>query len=221
MTTYWCANFDGGPVLDPGFEINAWLMQYQYEHGGFEFQGNRRQKGKTTATWKSLCDISIGDWILAYLSGSTFFAIGQVCLPRKVSRGDGHTDTVSRTVSEARHIHLDGIVRYTDAEAFYEDFTDTWNLSIDPRRPNQPQHWLYPQRIDVTRWENVVPDGITMSGLARAAPFPECRKPIFQVDASFFRNVADQLRVESKNTHWATRRPVRENGEIRRNTNDP
>ena len=200
MTTCWCANFDGGPVLDHGLEINAWLMQYQYEHGGFEFQGNRRQKGKTTAALKSLCDISIGDWILAYLSGNAFFAIGQVCQPRKVSRGDIHTDTVARTVLERRHIHLDGIVRYADAEAFYEDFTDSWSLSIDPRRPKQPPRWRYPQRIDVTRWDNVVPNGITMTGLATAAPFPEFRKPIFQVDAGFFHAVSDQLRVESRNT---------------------
>ena len=199
MTTYWCANFDFGDVLDHGLEINAWLMQYQYEHGGFDYQGVRPQKGRTTETWKSLTDISIGDWILAYLSGSAFFAIGQICAPRDSKGKTVHTDTVRRTVKEARHLHFDGVVRYADAPAFYEDFTDHWKLSLDPPRQGQPPDWLYPQRIDVARWDNVVPDGIEMTGLAAAAPLPEYRKPIFQVDAEFFHDVAEELHVESVN----------------------
>ncbi|HEY7153371.1 MAG TPA: hypothetical protein VH575_05380 [Gemmataceae bacterium] len=70
--TYWCANFDFDDVLDHGLRIDAWLLQYQYEHGGFEYQGNRRQKGRTTATWKSLREVEIGDWLMAYLSGGFF-----------------------------------------------------------------------------------------------------------------------------------------------------
>lgn len=197
MTTYWCANFDAGAVVDHGLDINAWLMQYQYEHGGFEYQGNKRQKGKTTSAWKSLCEISIGDWILAYLTGNRFFAIGQIRRPRKALKGGAHLDTVARTVAEARHMFLDGIVRYRDAEAFYEDFTDSWSLPIEPPRPGQPPDWRYAQRIDVTRWEHVVADGIIVPGLSAAAPLPEYRKPIFQVHADFFHRVSEELRVQS------------------------
>jgi hypothetical protein len=80
--TYWCANFDGTDVLEHGLEIHAWLLQYQYEHGGFDYQGNRRQKGRTTAVWKSVREVEIGDWLMAYLSGGWFFAVGRVVEPR-------------------------------------------------------------------------------------------------------------------------------------------
>lgn len=197
MKTYWCANFDRGNVLEHGLEIDAWLLQYQYEHGGFEYQGNRRQKGRTTAVWKSLTEIAVGDWLLAYLSGNAFFAVGRVSRPRKLSKNPIHQDCVSRTVTEKRHIYLDGLVRYTDAKALYEDFTDSWSVSLARRHRGQPRTWLYPQRIDIEQWKYVVQDGITVTGLASAAPLPDYRKPIFEIDANFFREVSKELRAES------------------------
>ncbi len=197
MTTYWCANFDGGDVLDHGLEIDAWLLQYQYKNGGFEYQGNPRQKGRTTAVWKSLTEISVGDWLLAYLPGNAFFAVGKVRRPRKFPKNAVHKDSAKRTFTEKQHLYLDGIVQYTDAEALYEDFTDSWSHSLTRRHKGQPRTWLYPQRVDVDEWKYVVPDGITMTGLACAAPFPEYRKPIFQIDAEFFTEASKELRSES------------------------
>lgn len=199
MTKYWCANFDYGDILVHGLDINAWLMQYQYEHGGFDYQGNRRQKARTTETWRSLTAVAAGDWLLAYLSGNAFFAIGQICLPRKLQTQECQTDSVSRTVKDARHLYFEGLVRYLDADVLYEDFTDEWNSPNDGHS-DRPPFYPYAQRIDVIEWENVVPDGIEMSGLASAAPLPQYRKPIFQIDADFFHDVSGELRVASRNT---------------------
>ncbi len=194
MPTYWCANFDIGDVLDHGLAINAWLMQYQYEHGGFSYQGNRRQKARTTETWKSLTDVSAGDWVLAYLSGNAFFAVGEICPPRKLQTNDFHSDSVARTVSGSRHIYFDKLVKYTDAPVLYEDFTDDWNNPGDSSI-DRPPLYSYAQRIDVIEWQHVVPDGIEMSGLATAAPLPQYRKPIIQIDEGFFHGVAEELRL--------------------------
>jgi hypothetical protein len=194
--TYWCANFDFADALDHGLRIDAWLLQYQYEHGGFEYQGNRRQKGRTTATWKSLREVELGDWLIAYLSGNAFFAVGQVVEPKPREWQSGvteHFDTVGRTVRDGYHLHFDGIVRYRDAPAFYEDFTDDWNLPTKNRGPDYPDFWPYAQRIDVAEWQHVVPDGVNVSGLATAAPLPLYRRPLFHVDADFFARVRGEL----------------------------
>jgi len=195
--TYWCANFDYAKVLTYGLRIDAWLLQYQYEHDGFEYQGNRRQKGRTSAALRSLCSVEIDDWIIAYLAPSTFFAMGRIIEPRGREWQAGaveHVDTVERTVRERCHLHFDGVVKYRDAPAFYEDFADHWSLPVQERGHGEPVAWPYPQRIDVEEWQHVVPQGVTVSGLAVAAPLPLYRKPLFPVDAVFFAAVQDTLR---------------------------
>jgi len=177
-----------------GLKTKAWLMQHQYEHGGFEFQ----DKGQTTLAWKTMTKVSLGDWLLAYLAESTFYAIGRVCVPRKFSEHSLHTDSVAKTVSQWRHVYFDGIVQYTDAPAFYEDFTDSWSIGFDPPRQGQPPTWPYAQRIDVAKWEHVAPEGIEVHGLMDAAKEFH-RKPVFEIDADFFHDVADELRVASEN----------------------
>lgn len=175
-------------------------MQYQYEHGGFDYQGNRRQKARTTAIWKSLTGIAVGDWILAYLTGNNFFAVGKVRHPNRFankSKTTTHTDEVARTVRESCHLHFDGIVRYLDAPAFYEDFTDQWSLPSGKSPEKVPPSYPYAQRIDVVQWEHVVRDGVCLAGLASAAKFPEYRKPIFQINAGFFAWVRAKLRAAS------------------------
>jgi hypothetical protein len=200
MPTHWCANFDHPDVLAHGLSHDTWLMQYQYEHGGFDYQGNRRQKARTTAIWKSLTEIAVGDWILAYLTGNNFFAVGKVRRTKRFANKSNttiHTDEVARTVKELCHLHFDGIVRYPDAPAFYEDFTDQWSLPSVESHEKVPASYPYAQRIDVVQWENVVGGGLRLPGLAAAAKFPEYRKPIFEIDARFFARVRAELSAAS------------------------
>jgi hypothetical protein len=192
MATYWCGNFDTESVLSHGLAINSWLMQYQFEHGGFDYQGTRRQKGMTKEAWKMLTRVSIDDWILAYLPNNTFFAFGQIREHRIGKIKPVHTDSVKRTVKEACHLFFEGIVQYKDAPAFYEDFTDDWHVKLDKTK-SQPPKWPYAQRMDVVKWEGVVLEGIQVAGLASAAPLPEYRKPLFEIDGEFFEKIKTSL----------------------------
>ena len=209
MPTHWCANFDNLGVLQHGLSRHCWCTQYQYEHGGFEYQGNIRQKARTTVTWNSLTDVSIGDYIIAYLRPSKFFAVGQICKPRKVVKKAAsalYTDKVSRTTDEWEHLHFDGIVRYSDAPAFYEDFTDHWSFSTDGVSGIEPPSYPYAQRIDVVEWEHVVPNGVPVAGLSVAAPLPDYRKPIFQVKDEFFTIVKTALCAAASKKQRRTKR---------------
>ena len=86
MASIWCGNFDRRAgvdeceVLKHGLRINSWVMQYQYAHGGYEYQGNRRQKARTTAALKTMYDVRIGDLLIAYLKGSKFLQSGELSL---------------------------------------------------------------------------------------------------------------------------------------------
>jgi hypothetical protein len=135
--TYWCANFDAEPVLERGLAEDYFAMQYQYSHDGYEFQGHASQIGATTSNWKALQQVAIGDWLVAYLPPSTFYAVGEV-VERKVrpynSHSQHHFDTVDRTVREHSHLFLDGVVTYTDAVAFYENFSDFFPMSTKRSR---------------------------------------------------------------------------------------
>lgn len=156
MARIWCGNFDRGAgkdqceVLQHGLRINSWVMQYQYEHGGYEYQGNRRQKARTTEALKTMYDVRIGDVLIAYLKGSKFFAIGRVVAPRKLTRLPAsklQVDSIERTIDERCHQYLSGIVKYRDAPAFYDDFTDKWHLDTKHHGPDAPAFWPYAQRI--------------------------------------------------------------------------
>lgn len=168
MTAYWCVNFDGDAELDHGLDCNLWLMQYQYAHGGFDFQ----EKNRTTINWKSACQIVPGDYLVAYLP-RRFYAIGQVISPRLLSKPSGvtiHKDRVERTITEKQHKFFDGVVQYQDAAAFYEDFTDTKTKSFPaPRggKSRQPKTWKYAQRVDVAEWKLVNDEGVPVVGLGK------------------------------------------------------
>jgi hypothetical protein len=174
-----------------------WLMQYQYSHGGYEFQGHLAQLAATTANWNILMGVKVGDWFAAYLPNSTFYAIGEVIEPRVRARHVGaamHIDTVARTVRERRHRYLDGVVRYCDAAALYEDFTDQWTCPNAHATENQPSAWQFPQRIEVREWEHVVPRGVQVDGLSSAAPLPAYRRAAFEIPEAFFETIAAKLR---------------------------
>ena len=150
MAKWWCVNFDVETVLPHGLAEDMWLMQYQYSHGGYDFQGHPAQVAATSANWNILPRVEPGDWLVAYLANSTFYAIGEVIEQRtrpRHSTAIRHSDTVERTVRQHTHRFLNGVVRYTDAAVFYEDFADPWRCPAGQTTANQPNHWVYPQRM--------------------------------------------------------------------------
>lgn len=194
MTRYWCANFDGDEeTLKYGLDENLWAMQYQYSHGGHTYQSNRDQLPSTTRNWREAARVEVSDWLVAYLAPSRFFAIGEVIEPRKRVRHQKqrvHTDFIKRTTWEHSHRFLDGVVRYTsETSCFYEDFTDEW-FSLHGK-----EKWKYAQRIDVRKWENIRPSGISLPGLLDAARSCKSmmRVSVFRISKSFFEQIKKRL----------------------------
>src|SRR5207247_1114991 len=151
-----------------------------------------RQKSATTANWKRLKRISVGDWFVAYLSrnrsdtGNSFFAIGQVRMPRRRRTSSDPKSTIEQYVVDQRsHDHSTGYVYYDKTPIFYEDFTDEW------RHPDDDLT-RYAQRIDVEEWQHYVPEGIPwLSGLKISAP--EIRRALFKIRKHDFDRIAKQL----------------------------
>lgn len=196
MTQYWCVNFDLEECLKHGIKHDLWMMQYQYEDDfGNVFQGGN-QKSATTANWNRLTEIKAGDWFVAYLpkkrttTGNTFFAIGRVCTPRKPAKSGRHVSTVAEYVSAQRsHEYKSGVIHYTDALVFYEDFDDKWR-SDDPLM-------RYAQRIDVEGWQDYVPSGIEWLDDLLAIPLNERRKAFFKIKRKSFDKISKQLATSS------------------------
>jgi hypothetical protein len=186
MTTYWCVNFDSESkvCLEYGIKKNLWMMQYQYKDDlGNVFQDDD-QKAATTANWKRLSLVKVGDKVVAYLPKSRFFAIGTVIEPRRSKTPQDLTDTIGQYVERKRsHDHKSGFVYYTPV--FYEDFTDTWT---------HPDNKLmrYAQRIDVDQWQYVDPEGVTVKGLGEI-PVYELHKAVFEIKKEFFDTIKKSL----------------------------
>ncbi len=194
MIHYWCANFDGSEeVLQYGLDENLWAMQYQYSHGGRTYQGDRDQLSSTTRNWHEATRVEVSDWLVAFLRPSRFFAIGEVIEPRKRYRHRKqpiYADTIERTTKEHTHRFLDGIVRYSsETRVFYEDFSDDWFLL------HGKEKWKYGQRIDVRKWENVRPSGVSVPGLLDAARSCSSmtRASVFRISKSFFEKIKKRL----------------------------
>jgi len=200
MPAFWCVHFDAEErVLEHGFQESLWLMQYQYSHGGHAYQGGRKQITAASKNWNALREIKPGDWLVAYLRSKRFFAIGKAIEPRSRERHHGQPhreDTVERTVKEHAHRFLSGVVRYADAPAFYEDFTDSWSRRVTNDFSHQPEVWRYPQRIDVDGWREVVRSGVEVKGLADAVPRPQIRLAAFQIPKPLFETIKLQLQAE-------------------------
>ena len=191
MTQYWCVNFDFEECLTYGIEHKLWMMQYQYEDDyGNRFQGGT-QKSATTANWNRLKDIHDEDWFVAYLpkkrtaTKNTFFAVGQVRIPRKPPSSPTHKPTVAQYVSAQRsHEFSSGVIHYTDAPVFYEDFDETWRFS--------DQLMAYVQRIDVKEWELHVADGVPWLSDLSIPPF-EIQRAFFKIDKKSFDSIRKAL----------------------------
>lgn len=199
MATYWCANFDSEACLQHGIEKQLWMMQYQYKDDfGNVFQDGR-QKPATTGNWRRLKQISDGDWFVAYLprkrsdTGNSFFAIGQVRMPRRPRPSSDPKSFIDRYVVDQRsHDHSTGYVYYDEAPVFYEDFTDEWRYPDDDLT-------RYAQRIDVEEWQHYVPEGIPwLSSLKISAP--EIRRAFFKIPKKAFDQIAKQLAAKNGST---------------------
>ena len=172
------------------------MMQYQYKDDyGNVFQDGR-QKSATTTNWRRLKGISDGDLFVAYLprdrtkAGNSFFAIGQVRMPRRIQTSTDDKTTIEQYVVDQRsHDHSTGFVYYEDAPVFYENFTDKW-------RPPDDALTRYAQRIDVESWQHYVPEGIPwLSGLK--IPAPEIQRAFFRIRKHIFDRIAKALAAKS------------------------
>jgi hypothetical protein len=183
MTRYWCVNFNHDDCLQHGIAKNLWMMQYQYaDSHGHTFQGDR--KAAIQRNWKQLDKITAGDWFVAYLKRSTFYAIGKVITPRRPQTAHDFTDTIEHYLQEKNsHKHNTGYIYYTPV--LYEDFTDKWSRPDDNRM-------RYPQRIDVERWEHYVSDGVLVKGLNRIKLY-ELQNAAFAIPKSLFDLIAIKL----------------------------
>ncbi len=173
------------------------MMPYQYEHSGFEHQGNRRQKARTTSALSSICDVNTGDFLIAYLKGSRFFGIGQVVFPRKLALipdSEQQIDSIERTTADKAHRYLSGLVKYRDAPASYDDFTDTSKFSTEGQEGVVPPFWPYAQRIDAEDWQHKVQAGVEVPGISEFVEFPCYRWPVFEIrDVSFVERIRKAL----------------------------
>ncbi|MDX6710877.1 MAG: putative restriction endonuclease [Blastocatellia bacterium] len=205
---YWCLNFDPTVEDRPAQELprthglseGFWLMQYQYSHDGFIYQGDSRQISITTRNWRALSSITPGDGCIGYISssafrGPTYYAVGIAAQPKARVRHTGaivHHDTIERTTSEQSHLHSDGVILYDDASAFYEDFTDPWELH--QQKQGQTEIYKYAQRIDVQEWLHQCPDGIALTGLSDAAQNKQfIGSAIIEINKNFFDLVSARL----------------------------
>ncbi|QGQ23930.1 HNH endonuclease [Gimesia benthica] len=207
MTQYWCVNFDSKECMIYGIEHNLWMMQYQYkDESGNEFQGGR-QKAATTSNWKRLPEINEGDWFVAYLpkkhTPNGFFAFGRICKPRKPATSDAHVSTVADYLTaRSSHEFDSGIIHYTDAPVFYEDYDDEW------RRPEAQGDMRYAQRIDVEEWQYYQANGIPwLSSLS--VPAYEIQKAFFQIDKESFDKIVKELKTADDKNRKPQEREIR------------
>lgn len=148
MTKYWCVNFESVGCLHHGIQNKLWLMGYQYKKTGTD---SPARKAAITRNWRRLEEISIGDKLVAYLPGNKFFATATVIAPRRPKTTQDRHDTIPAYLKRGK-AYSSGYVYFTPTVA-YENFTDECDS---------------PVRIDVDKWDNFVPDGVSGKG----PPFP-------------------------------------------------
>lgn len=146
---YWCVNFEDVGCLHHGIRNKLWLMGYQYNKTGTDSPG---RKAAITRNWKRLEEIAEGDRFVAYLRGNKVLATATVIAPRRPKTGQDRSDTIADYLKRGK-AYRSGYV-YFGSSVAYENFTDECSG--------------YPVRIDVDKWENFVPEGVSMQG----APFP-------------------------------------------------
>jgi hypothetical protein len=146
MSMYWCVNFLDDAKLRHGIKEKLWLMGYQYARDQSDPPSWR---AAITRNWRKLDAIGIGNRFVAYLPGYKFYATGTVRTPRRPKTSQDPADTIENYLAE-RRAYQSGYVYFTSS-VVYENFTDDFDG--------------LPVRIDVERWENYVPDGVSVTGL--------------------------------------------------------
>lgn len=174
MAKYWCVNFDSVGCLHHGIRNKLWLMGYQWKKRGADTPG---RKSAITRNWRRLEEISVGDKFVAYLSGNKFFATASVIEPRRLKTSQDRHDTVSEYLKRGK-AYSSGYVYFSPSVA-YENFADECG---------------YPVRIDVEKWENFVPDGVSVKGPA----FPRHKTvyAAFDIDKDRFDAIRSSLSGE-------------------------
>jgi len=197
MGKSWIANFDFEQCLQYGLRKNKWLMQYQYSDAeGNVFQGDR--PSSVTTNWRQVKEVQVGDYLVAYLSRKRspngFFAIGKVIAPRKKRNNIGKIeDYVGKKKS---HEFSKGVIHYSDAPAFYEDFDDKW-------RPSDAPLSRYAQRIDVEHWDFVCETGVPWLSDIAVGPSQQ-QRALFQIKKSWFNKIVKSLKQSSPTTGRTT-----------------
>jgi hypothetical protein len=120
-------------------------MGYQYASKGTDTPA---RKAAITKNWRRLEQITAGDRLVAYLPGNKFFATGTVIGPRRPMTGQDQHDTIPDYLKRGKP-YTSGFVYFSPSSA-YENFTDGCRS--------------HPVRIDVEKWENFVPDGVSATG---------------------------------------------------------
>lgn len=146
MPNYWYVNFETVNGLHHGIRNNLWLMGYQYSKKGGDSPG---RKAAITRNWMRLKEIKVGDKFVAYLPGNKFFATASVIASRRPKKSQDRSDTISEYLKRGK-AYTKGYV-YFDGTVVYENFTDDFG---------------WPVRIDVDKWENFIPEGVTVDGPA-------------------------------------------------------
>lgn len=140
-------------------------------------------KGAIRRNWQRVGIISPGDWFVAYLPPSMFYAFGRVITPRRPKTVHDHADTIDNYLTQQRsHDHHSGCVYYTPV--FYEEFEDNW------RHPKNKTLW--PQRVDVDEWRDYVAKGVSVTGLSKLSPL-ENRLSVTKITKSDFDRIAKKL----------------------------
>lgn len=170
---YWIARLSDREYRDVAIGNNVWLMQQRY---------NIQKNHIVTQLLKLAKDIRVGDVLLLTFSDRIIYAYGHVVecplQTRQVSR-------LSDVIRHNRYDYDNGIVRFEDAEAFYEDLR------------NGDEDWG--QRIAIDQWHFYDPDSAVYNyGCGYACINGNPQQSIFEVNAKFALGKMKELEKQYK-----------------------
>lgn len=174
MANYWIAKVYNDNIYENCISNNIWMMQQQY---------NEQETNVVTTLWRRMSRIKVGDWLVLAL-GNNCYSIGQVIKPRIAAN---YTDSIQRTCDERKHIYTNGVVYYTDSEAFYEHFDGTGEAA---------------QRFDIAEWFYITHKGggVPLSGVnSNLSTDGIARETIYGINETFFLKIKAELKERYMN----------------------